>query len=117
MRYIITESQMDKIVFRYLNDINWDIFESHTNNLTRLFFKGTYEQVNNDNNGDYYWDIIFEAYDDEESEDRILSVDPKFFSLITRLFGLSISETKNVLLKWYNEFMNENCLDIYVDES
>lgn len=116
MRYIITESQMDKIVFMYLNDIKWDIFESHTNNLTRLFFKGDYEQVNK-NDDDYYWDIIFEAYDDDESEDRVLSVNPKFFSLITRLFNLSTTDGRNVLLKWYNKFTGENCTDIYVDES
>ena len=43
MKYIITENRLNDIIFNYLDDIKWDIFDYtdwQYGEMTRLFFKG-----------------------------------------------------------------------------
>ena len=116
MKYIITESKLSQVIFKYLNDIEWDVFDYtdwEYGNMTRLFYKGESQLPE---------DAIFEAYDsedcigdEEEGEEcptkRILLVNPKLFNTIGHLFGLDYQQTQSILMIWYENYTNETIDD------
>ena len=113
MKYIITESQIDRIVFRYLDEFEWQQWETHHDNMTRLFIK---------NEDQYPEDAMFEAYDERESyyvEDsdvkfRKLLVNNKMWLTVGNLFSIPYSERGEVFLKWYNNHTGEDCTELEV---
>ena len=116
MKYIITESKLSQVIFKYLNDIEWDVFDYtdwEYGNMTRLFYKGESQLPE---------DAIFEAYDsedcigdEEEGEEcpteRVLLVSVKLFNTIEHLFGLDYQQTQSILMIWYENYTNETIDD------
>ena len=119
MEYIIPESRLKIIIFKYLNDIKWGIMDytdSEWGNMTRLFYKGQSQ---------YPEDAIFEAYDNEdcigdEEEDeecpteRVLLVNKTFYRTLLNLFSLHNVELHQILIKWYESYTNETIDDTYL---
>jgi hypothetical protein len=116
MKYIITESRLNTIIFKYLNNIDWEITDwddPKWGNMTRLFFK---------NESQFPEDTIFEAYENEacvgdESEDeicpteRVLLINRQFYLQLMNLFGLTNIETHKILIEWYENYTNETIDD------
>lgn len=110
MKYIITESRLNNLIFKYLNDIDWEIADYNGRewaDMTRLFFKGKSQ---------FPEDAIFEAYDEdmfEESEnERVLLVNKSFYHTLINLFGLHHVEANQILIKWYESYTNETIDDM-----
>jgi hypothetical protein len=116
MKYIITESRLSNIIFKYLSDIDWEIADYHDweyGEMTRLFFKSESQ---------FPEDAIFEAFDNEdcigdEGEDeecpteRVLMVNKPFYLQTMGLFGLSNIETHKILIEWYESYTHETIDD------
>ena len=109
MKYIITESRLNNIIFKYLNNFDWEIADytdPEWGDMTRLFFKGKSQ---------FPEDAIFEAYDEdmfEESEnERVLLVNKPFYRTLMNLFGLTNIETHKILIEWYESYTNETIDD------
>lgn len=116
MKYIITESRLNEIIFKYLNNITWEIMDYHDwdyGEMTRLFFKGESQ---------FPEDAIFEAYenedcvgDEEEGQEcpteRVLLVSKSFYNTIMNLFTLNHQETHSALINWYESYTNETIDD------
>ena len=119
MKYIITESRLNNIVFKYLNDIDWEIADYNDpewGDMTRLFFKGKSQ---------FPEDAIFEAFDNEdcigdEGEDeecpteRVLMVNKPFYLTLLNLFTLHNVELHQILIKWYESYTNETIDDMFL---
>jgi hypothetical protein len=117
MKYIITESRLNNIIFNYLNDIDWEIADytdPEWGDMTRLFFKSKSQ---------FPEDTIFEAFenedctevsieDDEECPtERVLMVNKPFYLQLMSLFSLNSRETKKILIKWYESYTHETIDD------
>ena len=116
MKYIITESRLNNIIFKYLSNIEWEIADYHDweyGEMTRLFFKSESQ---------FPEDAIFEAFDNEdcigdEGEDeecpteRVLMVNKPFYLQTMGLFGLSNIETHKILIEWYESYTHETIDD------
>ena len=116
MKYIITESRLSNIIFKYLSDIDWEIADYHDweyGEMTRLFFKSESQ---------FPEDAIFEAFDNEdcigdEGEDeecpteRVLMVNKPFYLQTMGLFGLTNIETHKILIEWYESYTHETIDD------
>jgi hypothetical protein len=111
MKYIITESRLNDIIFKYLSDIDWEIADytdAEWGDMTRLFFKSESQ---------FPEDAIFEAYQDEDCFDdeceneRVLLVNKPFYRQIMNLFGLTNIETHKILIEWYESYTNETIDD------
>lgn len=112
MKYIITESKLSQVIFKYLNDIEWDVFDYtdwEYGNMTRLFYKGESQLPE---------DAIFESYDneacigdEEEGEEcpteRVLLVNRDLYNTIENLFGLNYPQTQSILISWFENYTNE----------
>ena len=114
MKYIITESRLNNLIFKYLNDIDWEIVswnDPQLGDMTRLFFK---------NESHFPEDVIFEALEDDvpighESEgptERVLSINTSFYNTLINLFGLHHVEANQILIKWYESYTNETIDDM-----
>ena len=82
MKYLITESQFDKVIFRYLDNQDFIV----TGNDTSLFF------VNSE--GDEYAQIRY----DEDSEVCFIDID--LIKEISSFFSLQSSDSKEVIGRW-----------------
>jgi hypothetical protein len=110
MKYIITESRLNNIIFKYLNDIDWEIADYtdwQYGKTTRLFFK---------DKSQFPEDAIFEAYDnedfiDDEEIERVLMINRPFYHQIMNLFGLNNIEAHRILIEWYENYTNETIDD------
>lgn len=117
MKYIITESRLNNIIFKYLNDIDWEIADytdAEWGDMTRLFFK---------NESQFPEDAIFEAFDNEDCTEvsieddvecpteRVLMVNKPFYLQTMGLFGLTNIETHKILIEWYESYTNETIDD------
>jgi hypothetical protein len=109
MKYIITESQMnriDKMVSDYLEQYDWVTWDSSYNDMTRLFIKGEEHFPEN---------TKFEAYNEQDEDDdgdfeyRVLLVDIELWSTIRSLFGIPENQLDFTFLKWYNSKTGEMC--------
>ncbi len=110
MKYIITENRLNNIIFKYLNDIDWEIADytdPEWGDMTRLFFKGKSQ---------FPEDAIFEAYNNEdyigdEEYERVLMVNKLFYLKLKNLFGLTFIETHKILIDWYESYTHETIDD------
>jgi hypothetical protein len=117
MKYIITESRLNNIIFKYLNDIDWEIADYNDwefGQMTRLFFK---------NESQFPEDAIFEAFDNEDCTEvsieddvecpteRVLMVNKAFYRTLLNLFSLHNVELHQILIKWYESYTNETIDD------
>jgi len=116
MKYIITESRLNEIIFKYLNNIDWEITDYHDwefGQMTRLFFKSESQ---------FPEDAIFESYenedcigDEEEGQEcpteRVLLINKPFYHQLMNLFGLSNIDTHSILITWYENYTNETIDD------
>jgi len=117
MKYIITENRLNNIIFKYLNDIDWEIADYNDwefGQMTRLFFKSESQ---------FPEDTIFEAYNNEDCtdvsieddvecpEERVLLVNRPFYNQIMGLFGLNHQNTHSILISWYESYTNETIDD------
>ena len=116
MKYIITESRLNEIIFKYLNNIDWEIADYHDweyGEMTRLFVKNESQLSEN---------TIFEAYenencigDEEEGQEcpteRVLLVNKSFYRTLLNLFSLHNVELHQILIKWYESYTNETIDD------
>ena len=116
MKYIITESRLNEIIFKYLNNIDWEIADYHDweyGEMTRLFIKNKSQLSEN---------TIFEAYenencigDEEEGQEcpteRVLLVNKSFYRTLLNLFSLHNVELHQILIKWYESYTNETIDD------
>ena len=82
MKYLITESQFDKVIFRYLN--NQDFIQIKKNNF--IYF------VNSE--GDEYAQIRFDKYD------GWCYIDYDLIEEISSWFSLKESDSKQFIGKW-----------------
>lgn len=102
MKYIITESQVNKFVKKYLDGIEWVVMDYSTWEMTRLFFKDKMQ---------YPEDAIFESYIDEDldenTHEKVLLVNRKFFTTLKSLFGLTTYALSKSLMEWYQSYTNE----------
>jgi hypothetical protein len=116
MKYIITESRLNEIIFKYLSNIDWEIIDYHDweyGEMTRLFVKNESQLSEN---------TIFEAYenencigDEEEGQEcpteRVLLVNKSFYRTLLNLFSLHNVELHQILIKWYESYTNETIDD------
>ena len=116
MKYIITESRLNDIIFKYLNDIDWkiaDYTDAEWGDMTRLFFNSESQ---------FPEEAIFEAFenedcigDEEEDEEcpteRTLMVNKPFYLKLMNLFGLTNIETHKILIEWYESYTHETIDD------
>lgn len=118
MKYIITENRLNNIIFKYLNDIDWEIADYNDweyGEMTRLFFK---------NKSQFPEDAIFEAFDNEDCTEvsieddvdcpteRVLMVSKPFYLTLLNLFNLHNVELHQILIKWYESYTNETIDDM-----
>ena len=82
MKYLITESQLDKVIFKYLNNQDFIV----TGNDTSLFF------INSES--DEYAQIRY----DEDSEVCFINID--LVKEISSFFSLEHSDSKEVVGMW-----------------
>jgi hypothetical protein len=105
MKYIITESQIDRMVFRYLDGLDMVKIKTPKFNTTRLFIKG--DEI-------FPEMALFNAYDEvdeREGEYRLLLVDTKLCRTIGLIFNFSDYKTLGpILLRWFNEYADDNCV-------
>ena len=94
MKYLITESQLDKVIFRYLNNRDFIV----TGNDTSLFF------INSES--DVYAQIRY----DEDSEVCFINID--LVKEISSFFSLEHSDSKKVIGMWV-----ENTLQMKVTDT
>ena len=92
MKYIITESQLDKVIFRYLNNRDFIV----TGNDTSLFF------INSE--GDEYAQIRYNKNDGW----CFISID--LIKEISSFFSLELTDSKEVIGRWV-----ENTLQMKVN--
>jgi hypothetical protein len=117
MKYIITESRLNSIIFKYLNNIDWEITDwddSEWGEMTRLFFK---------NESQFPEDAIFESFDNEDCTEvsieddeecpteRVLLVNRQFYLQVRDLFGLTNIEIHKTLIEWYENYTEETIDD------
>jgi hypothetical protein len=90
MKYIISESRLEKVISNYLNH-SLDKIESHTQEVDD-------EEYN-------WWGIgdvpVFVLKDDEHGKVGI-AFDEQYVSSICDLFGISEYEAKTYILRWIN---------------
>jgi hypothetical protein len=112
MKYIITENRLNDIIFKYLSNIEWEVYDytdDEFGNMSRLFFKGKSQ---------FPEDAIFESFENEdcigdEGEDdecpteRVLMVNKPFYHRLLNLFTLHNVELDQILIKWYESYTNE----------
>ena len=94
MKYLITESQFDKVIFKYLDNQDFIV----TGNDTSLFF------INSES--DEYAQIRY----DEDSEVCFINID--LVKEISSFFSLQHSDSKQVIAKWV-----ENTLQMKVTDT
>ena len=82
MKYLITESQFDKLIFKYLNNQDFIV----TGNDTSLFF------VNSDD--DKYAQIRY------DEDDGWCYIDYDLIGEISTFFSLQRSDSKEVISRW-----------------
>ena len=82
MKYLITESQLDKVIFRYLD--NQDFIQIKNNN--RIYF------INSE--GDEYAQI---RYDEDDGR---CNIDYNLISEISSFFSLGLSGSEEVIGRW-----------------
>lgn len=111
MKYIITESRLNNIIFKYLSNIDWEV-ETYTDwGMMRLFFKGKSQFPEN---------AIFESYNEQDcvsdGDDcypivKVLLVNKEFYRQILNLFSLTHQETHSILIDWYESYTHETIDD------
>ena len=94
MKYLITESQFDKVIFRYLD--NQDFIRIEKGN--RIYF------VNSE--GDQYAQIRF------DKDDGLCYIDYDLIEEISSFFSLQRSNSKEVISRWV-----ENTLQMKVTDT
>jgi len=107
MKYIITESQIDRMIFKYLDGLDLVKVKTPKFNTTRLFTKG--EEIFPEN-------ALFNGYDEVDEREgayRLLLVDNRLCRTIGLLFNITeFSYLGPVLLKWFNEYADDNCVEV-----
>ena len=96
MKYLIKESQFDKIIFKYLD--NQDFIKKELKNMNVIYF------VNSE--GDGYIDALIQHY---KSGDCIISYE--LINEIATFFSIEFNDSKYVIARWI-----ENTLDRRVKE-
>ena len=96
MKYLITESQLDKVIFKYLNNQDFIV----TGNDTSLFF------INSES--DEYAQIRY----DEDSEVCFINID--LVKEISSFFSLEHSDSKEVIGMWVENTLQMKVTDTYV---
>ena len=99
MKYLITESQLDKVIFKYLD--NQDFIQIEKNN--RIYF------INSE--GDEYAQIRY----NEDSEVCFINID--LVKEISSFFSLELSVSKEVIGRWVENTLQMKVTDTYVDLS
>jgi hypothetical protein len=111
MKYIITESRLNDIIFKYLNNIDWEVEDYSDWDMTRLFFKGESQFPEH---------AIFESYNEQDVIDneqggheivKVLLINREFYNQIKNLFGLDHGESHSILISWYENYTNETIDD------
>ena len=95
MKYLITESQLDNIIFRYLN--NQDFIQIERNN-------GTYF-VNSE--GDKYAQIKF------DKDDGSCGIYYNLVQEISRFFSIEYSDSKQVIGEWVENTLQMKVTNTY----
>ena len=96
MKYLITESQIDKIIFKYLDNQDFIV----TGNDTSLFF------INSES--DVYAQIRY----DEDSEVCFINID--LVKEISSFFSLESERSKEVIGMWVENTLQMKVTDTYV---
>ena len=99
MKYLITESQLDRMIFKYLD--NQDFIQIEKNN--RIYF------INSE--GDEYAQIRY----NEDSEVCFINID--LVKEISSFFSLELSVSKEVIGRWVENTLQMKVTDTYVDLS
>ena len=99
MKYLITESQLDRVIFIYLD--NQDFIQIKKNNF--IYF------VNSE--GDEYAQIRY----NEDSEVCFINID--LVKEISSFFSLELSVSKEVIGSWVENTLQMKVTDTYVDLS
>ena len=99
MKYLITESQLDRVIFIYLD--NQDFIQIKKNNF--IYF------VNSE--GDEYAQIRY----NEDSEVCFINID--LVKEISSFFSLELSVSKEVIGRWVENTLQMKVTDTYVDLS
>ena len=118
MKYIITESRLNSLIFKYLNNIDWEIAnytDAEWGDMTRLFFKSESQ---------FPEDAIFDAFDNEDCTEvsieddeecpteRVLMVNKPFYLQLISLFGITNIYAHKILIEWYESYTNETIDDM-----
>lgn len=98
MKYLITESQFDKVIFRYLNNQDFIV----TGNDTSLFF------VNSDD--DEYAQIKY------NEEDGWCYIDFDLITEISSFFSLERSDSEKIIGRWVENKLQMEVTDTEVPE-
>ena len=82
MKYLITESQLDKVIFKYLNNQDFIQIEK----VNRIYF------INSE--GDEYAQIRC------NKNDRVCFISYKLVNEISSFFSLQTSDSEEIIVKW-----------------
>jgi hypothetical protein len=82
MKYLITESQFDKVIFRYLNNQDFIQIEK----VNRIYF------INSE--GDEYAQIRY------DKKDGVCFISYKLVNEISSFFSLRTSDSEEIIVKW-----------------
>ena len=96
MKYLITESQLDKVIFKYLNNQDFIV----TGNDTSLFF------INSE--GDEYAQIRYNKNDGW----CFISID--LIKEISSFFSLELTDSKEVIGRWVENTLQMKVTNTYV---
>ena len=99
MKYLITESQLDKVIFKYLDNQDFIQIEE----VSTIYF------VNSES--DEYAQIRY----DEDSEVCFINID--LVKEISSFFSLELSVSKEVIGRWVENTLQMKVTDTYVDLS
>ena len=88
MKYIITESSLNRFINRYLNDLN---LTSESDNL-EIFVSRI---------GDEYSGAFNYIYDEKE-----LYIDPDIISAVSGLFSMNIEQAMEAIAVWFEDKFN-----------
>ena len=99
MKYLITESQFDKVIFKYLDNQDFIV----TGNDTSLFF------INSEN--DEYAQIRY------DKEDGYCFINFDLIKEISSFFSLQRSDSQEVIGRWVENTLQMKVTNTYVHEN
>ena len=99
MKYLITESQIDKVIFKYLDNQDFIIKRMNSDNITYF--------VNSE--GDGYADALIQHY---RNGDCVMSFE--LINEIATFFSMEFNSSKYVIARWIENTLGRRVKEIII---